>query len=162
MDNRKLNAYIKKEMKKTKSSLSREKARCKRMYPDYLDNEFNMLDNLFIWGYNTNPKVEPSFLTWDDAYIYYNRATKKYYMSIDTGFYTAIQTEEAARVELDRLSEIEEAFRNFMIQSNLSTHLSKIRFTDTGLEGDSLTELYIKFRYMFEGYKLFRNLKGKF
>ena len=159
MNNKKLNTYIKKEMKKNKSSLSREKARCRRLYPDYLDNEFNMLDNLFIWGYNTNPKVVPSFLSWDDAYIYYNRATKRYYMSIDIGMYEEIKDAESARAELDRLCRIEEAFRNFMIKSNLSLRAEKITFHDLGLEGHSLTELYTRFRYMLEGYKAFRNLK---
>ena len=162
MNQRKLNSYMKKELKLAKLSLAREKARCRRTYPDYLDNEFNMLDNLFIWGYNNNPKVESSFLTWDDAYIYYNRATKRYYMTIDTGFYDAIKDEESARAELDRLCRIEEAFRNFMIENNLSTRLEKIRFEDSGLEGHSLTELYTKFKYVFEGYKAFRNLKGNF
>lgn len=83
-------------------------------------------------------------------------------MIIDTGFYDAIKDEESARAELDRLCRIEEAFRNFMIKSNLSTRLEKIRFEDSGLEGHSLTELYTKFKYVFEGYKAFRNLKGNF
>ena len=62
MNKRKLDSYIRKEMKAAKLSLEHEKARCRRTYPDYLDNEFNMLDNLFIWGYNNNPKVKSSFL----------------------------------------------------------------------------------------------------
>ena len=159
MNKRKLNSYMKKALKLAKLSLAREKARCRRTYPDYLDNEFNMLDNLFIWGYNTNPKVTPSFLSWDDAYIYYNRATKRYYMSIDIGMYEGIKDAEFAQVELDRLSRIEEAFRNFMIESNLSLRAEKITFHDLGLEGYSLTELYTRFRYTLEGYKAFRNLK---
>ena len=159
MNNRKLNKYLKKELKHSAITLRREKARCKRAYTDYLDNEFNMLDNLFIWGYNTNPKIIPSFLSWDDAYIYYNRANKKYYMVLDTGFYAGIQSEEDAWIELERLARIEEAFRNFMIDSNLSICTEKILFTDAGLEGDTLTELYTKFRYMLEGYKAFRRRK---
>ena len=160
MNNRKLNKYLKKEMRRSKVNLAREKARCRRQYLDYLDNEFNMLDNLFIWGYNTNPKVTPSFLSWDDAYIYYNRATQRYYMTIDTGFYDAIKDAESARIELDRLSRIEEAFRNFMIKSNLSLRAEKITFHDLGLEGYSLTELYTRFRYMLEGYKAFRKVNS--
>ena len=157
MNNRKLNKYLKKELKKNNINLAREKARCRRQYPDYLDNEFNMLDNLFVWGYNTNPNVIPSFLTWDDAYIYYNRANDRYYMTLDVGLYEGVKDEESARIELDRLSRIEEAFRNFMIESNLSLRTEKITFHDLGLEGRSLTELYTRFRYMLEGYRVFRN-----
>lgn len=161
MNKRKLNSYMKKELKRAKLNLAREKARCQRTYPDYLDNEFNMLDNLFIWGYNTNPKVEPSFLSWDDAYIYYNRATRLYYLVIDTGFYNEVKDNEAVQGELERLDRIEEAFRNFMIESNLSMNAEKVPFMDSGFEAETLTELYTKFRYTLEGYRQYRNLSVK-
>ena len=87
MNNKKLDIYLRKELRKIGHDYKREKARCARLYPDWVDDEFNMLDNLFIWGYNADPKQTPSFLSWDDAYVYLNRQTKKYYMTIDTGFY---------------------------------------------------------------------------
>lgn len=159
INNKKLNKYLIKEMRNAKATLKREKRRCKHIYPDYLDNEFNMLDNLFIWGYNIDPTIEPSFYTWDDAYIYYNRANNRYYMVIDTGFYDEIKDEESAWIELERLSRIEEAFRNFMTESHLSTRLEKIAFNDLGLEGRSLTEVYTKFHYILEGYRTFRKYR---
>ena len=81
MNQKKINALVAKELKSINKNYKHEKERCKKMYPDWCDDEFNMLDNLFIWGYNTNPKIFSSFYSWDDAYIYFNRKNKKYYIS---------------------------------------------------------------------------------
>lgn len=156
MNNKKLNAYLRKEMKKIGKDMKREKARCARLYPDWRDDEFNMLDNLFIWGYNTNPNIAPSFLSWDDAYIYFNRATKKYYMTIDTGFYKADPDTESARRESERLDQIDEAFRNFLIEKGLPMRADIFPFENPALEADTLNELYVKFRIMIEGYRKYR------
>jgi hypothetical protein len=154
MNNKKLNAYLRKELRKLGTDLKREKARCARLYPDWVDDEFNMLDNLFIWGYNTDPKAIPSFYSWDDAYIYFNRQTKKYYMTIDTGFYGVNYDEEFARVELDRLDQIDLAFRDFLIEKGLPMRADTFPFEDPALEAETLSELYVKFRIMIEGYKV--------
>lgn len=156
MDNKKLEAYLRKELRKIGKDYKREKARCARLYPDWQDDEFNMLDNLFIWGCNANPKITPSFCSWDDAYIYYNRATQKYYMTIDTGFYGCNYDEDLARSELQRLSEIENAFRNFLVEKGILIHADIFPFEDPALEAETLTELYIKFHIMLEGYKSYR------
>ena len=162
MNNKKLDAYLRKELRKLGTDLKREKARCARLYPDWRDDEFNMLDNLFVWGYNTNPNTIPSFHSWDDAYIYYNRQTKKYYMTIDTGFYGLRYDADLARVEVERLSQIDEAFRNFLIEKGLPMRADIFPFEDPALEAESLSELYIKFRIMIEGYKIYNlNKKNK-
>ena len=155
MNNKKLDAYLQKELKKIGHDYKREKARCARLYPDWEDDEFNMLDNLFIWGYNVDPKTIPSFHSWDDAYIYFNRATKKYYMTIDTGFYGCNYDADLARAEDDRLSQIDEAFRDFLIEKGLPMRADIFPFEDPALEADTLSGLYVKFRIMLEGYKIY-------
>ena len=156
MNNKKLNAYLRKELRKLGTDLKREKARCARLYPDWVDDEFNMLDNLFIWGYNANPNITPSFYSWDDAYIYFNRQTKKYYMTIDTGFYGVNYNEEFAWAEFDRLNQIDLAFRDFLIEKGLPMRADIFPFEDPALEAETLSELYVKFRIMIEGYKKYR------
>ena len=157
MSNKTLDAYLRKEFKKIGRDYKREKARCAKLCPDWEDNEFNMLDNLFIWGYNLDPKVTPSFHSWDDAYIYYNRATQKFYMTIDTGFYGCAYNEELARVEIGRLDGINEAFRNFLIEKGMSLKVEIFPLETLELEADDLSELYTKFNIMLDGYKQFRD-----
>lgn len=155
MDNKKLNKYLTKEFRKIGRDLSREKARCARLYSDWRDDEFNMLDNFFIWGYNVNKNVVPSFYSWDDAYIYYNRITKKYIMTIDTGFYDAEYSEELARGEVKRLVEIDFGFRDFLLKNDLLIIEPVFPYNDPTLEADTLPQLYFKFKIMLEGYKQF-------
>ena len=155
MNKRKLNAYLAKELKRIGKHYKREQARCAKAYPDWLDDEFNMLDSQFIWGYHSDPKVIPSFHTWNDAYIYFNRATKMYYMEVDTGFSGMKYDPDLARNELQRLSEIDEAFRNFLIEKGIPMRVNDFRLTGGALEGETLSELYIRFRIMLEGYKTY-------
>lgn len=153
MDNKKLEAYLRKELRKMGKDMKREKARCARLYPDWRDDEFNMFDNLFIWGYTENSKTIPSFYTWEDAYIYFNRANKKYYMAIDTGFYGVRGDIDLVRVELQRLDQIDEAFRDFLIKKGLPMHADIFPYEDPMLEADTLSELYTKWRVALEGYR---------
>lgn len=152
MNLKKLNAYIAKELHHIGKNLKREKARCARLYPDWRDDEFNMLDNKFIWGYNTDPKITPSFYSWDDAYIYYNRANKKYYMTVDIGYYGVEYSDLHARGVLYRLWKIKKAFGNFVEENGLQIK-PVFPFNDPALEADSIGELYFKFCIMCEGYK---------
>ena len=156
MSNKKLDAYLRKELRKIGRDYKREKDRCARLYPDWKDDEFNMLDNLFIWGYNIDPNIIPSFYSWDDAYVYYNRAAKKYYMTVDTGFYGCSYNAEVGRVEIQRLEQIEKAFGNFLTEKGFTKMPEIFPFEDPALEAYSLEELYIKFNIMLEGYKGYR------
>jgi hypothetical protein len=158
MNTKKLNIYIRKELKKIGKDMRREKARCARLYPDWRDDEFNMLDNLFIWGYNTNPKITPSFYSWDEAYIYYNRITNKYYMTIDISFYGGEYNAELARKDDERLSQIKEAFRDFLIEKDLPLRAQIFPFQELELEADTLSELYVKFCMMYAGYDLYNKM----
>lgn len=155
MKKKKIDNYLTKVLHR----YSREKKRCRAAYPDWQDDAFNMLDNKFIWGYNENPKITPSFLSWDDAYIYYNRINKTFYMEVDTGFYMGVKDAEDAQGELERLSKIEEAFRNFLTKNGIPLRAEVQSFHNFTLEGESLSELYTKFKIQLEGYKFYRNEK---
>ena len=155
MNTKRLDALISKELKRAGKDYKREKARCKKMYPDWEDNEFNMLDYRFIWAYTPDTNATPSFHTWDDVLVYFNRATKKYYMTIDTGFYGYAKEYDAelARNELYRLTQIENAFRNFLGEKGESLYPGVFPLLDPALEGNTLGELYTKFRIMLNGYR---------
>ena len=121
------------------------------------DNDKYLIgENQFIWGYSENQKEEPSFFTWDDIYIYYNKVEHKYYLHVDTSHYEEPQTLEAAWDEIDRLLKIERAFRNFLTKSCIPLNSKIICFSDLDLEADSLSELYTKFKIKLEGYKIYR------
>ena len=116
MNNKALDIYLKKEMRRAKRSLSREEARCRASYPDWENDEYNLLDYKFIWGWTpgvSSHTIPPSFYTWEDFYIYYNRANKRYYFYTDTGVYKYLN-KDVARDECGRLLQIKEAFRNFL------------------------------------------------
>lgn len=152
-----IDKLINKELRRMGKSLKREKARCARMYPDWRDDEFNMLDNKFIWGYTEDAKTTPSFLTWDDIYIYYNRADHMFYVTIDTGLYLPPENAEAARMELDRLTKIDEAFRNFLTEIGQQPG-DPICFCELDVRGSTtLSEAYSKFYVFLEGYRKYRD-----
>ena len=155
MNTKRLNALISKELTRAGKDYKREKARCKKMYPDWEDNEFNMLDYRFIWGYTPDANLTSSFYTWDDALVYFNRASKKYHMTLDTGFYGYEKeyNAELARDELYRLTQIENAFRNFLGEKGESLYPGVFPLLNPALEGDTLGELYTKFRIMLSGYR---------
>ena len=132
--------------------MKREKKLCRALYPDWRDDEFNMLHNKFIWGYTPGTHTgTPSFDTWEDFYIYYNRVEKKYYFHVDTGIYRYID-QEAARYEVGRLSQIEKAFRNFLIENGVAIK-TDLCFCDLEDQGAStLSDLYFKFKVFYKGY----------
>lgn len=149
---RKFDKSIKKELK----LMRKENKRCAKLYPDWKDDEFNMGHNKFIWGYNPYSNTPASFHTWNDAEIIYNRLTNTYNLKIDL-FVGAAYNEEVARMELDRLMEIEEQFRIFLINNELDTHYNLFPIIDLALEAPTLEELYARFCILLDGYKQYRN-----
>ena len=141
----------------------KEKKYCKKAYSDWQDDEYNMLHNKFIWGYNSAGE-KPSFATWNDAYIYYNRITKKYYLEIDDSLLTLTKDTIAARSVSGRLSEIEKAFRNFVLENSNGIESVKVELP-TGysrvfeLEGEDVAELYAKFMIQLYGYNTYYYVK---
>lgn len=153
---------ISKQLKKLFKDTERAKKVCAKKYPDWEDDCFNALDNKFIWGICHGEKqLEPSFCTWNDAQVYFNRSTKRYYLDIDTGIYDTTQMGDLAWVELERLYEIKEGFRNFLVENNLRTEPEIRCFFSPdyqiALDANSLSELYANFCMMLAGYDWYRN-----
>lgn len=63
----------------------RESERCARSYSDWKNDEFNFLDNNYLWGVVIEGKsASPaSFQTLNYLDLYYNRKTKLYFLNID-------------------------------------------------------------------------------
>ena len=143
------------KVKKILREIARERKRCAKQYPDWRDDEFNNLDDKFIWG--CPPEGKPSdtptsFNTWDDAYIYFNRADGLYYMEIDTGFYNGVWNEDFAQDEIDRLHHIKHCLEKYMYKNQIPRTGKLFPFKNPELCGNSVTELYLKLCVMIEGY----------
>lgn len=157
-------SWTKKEMKRA----NKERKRCKKMYPDWVDNEFNCGANKFIFGvisdsnnYLESKNNDVSFNTLNDLTIYYNRDSKKYLLDIEVGYN---EPKEGDITYLDRLLK---EFKNF-VQAQYSLKLPYILETslfvfleDTSnyWSADDLITLYCKFYIFVQGYK--QNFKNK-
>jgi hypothetical protein len=120
--------------------------------PRTLDEKLQMKQYEFIWGWSKDYQEEHSFLTWDDIYIYFNEIDKKYYYQVDINIYEC-GDKETARNELSRLSEINEAFRNFLTEKGIPLD-ADICFEDLQQEGAyTLNVLYAKFYTTYLGYQ---------
>ena len=60
-----------------------EKKKCAKLYPDWVDDDFNSLHNKFIWGITEEGLTDANFTTNNVICVYYNRANHCYYFSID-------------------------------------------------------------------------------
>lgn len=83
-----MSTWLNLELKRSK----KEKKRCKKLYSDWKDDEFNCGANKFIFGIlSKDNKVladapqtgVPSFQTLNCMQVYYNRDTQKYLLDID-------------------------------------------------------------------------------
>ncbi len=162
MTQKEINKYLKQAFRADRKNYSRDKKRCKKIYPDWQDDEFNLLDHKFIWGIDLDHPEQPtSFHSWNDAYVYFNRKDKFYYMEVDTTLFIAHYADEdsqaVVRTELDRLLKIDEAFRIFLIENNLRMCAENLPFWSLDLKAETLTELYTRFRILLEGYKWYLN-----
>lgn len=131
--------------------IKKEKLRCKKLYPDWEDNDFNCGPLKFIWAESTT--INPSFSTLNDLIIYYNRDTEHYLLDIDI-------TKEfhSAEQRVLYLEACLTAFKNYLIKENKF----ELKFNPYNFdcyhrgelfEGMTLTELYYKFKIFVKGYK---------
>ena len=157
-------SWTKRELKRA----NKEKKRCKRLYADWVDNEFNCGPNKFIFGVISDANsiletknYEVSFNTLNDLQVYYNRDAKKYLLDIEVGYNKSCET------EIQYLDRLLKEFKNF-IQSHYSLKLSYLLETSlfTFLDdisnywsADDLITLYCKFYIFVQGYK--QNLRNK-
>lgn len=153
MNDRKTQRRVRKELRQTFKTLAREKKRCERLYSDWADDEFNMLDYHFEWGLPHNKVTEPvpSFCTYNKATVYYNRLTKLYYLDIDVECFDSIDKKRIAAY----LDEIKDALGEWLV---LNLHTPKELTLHDALnlaptEASSLATLYQKFIVFCDLYK---------
>lgn len=159
-----MSSWTKKEIKRA----NKEKKRCKKMYEDWVDNEFNCGANKFIFGITSdaNNILETkncvvSFNTLNDLQVYYNRDTKKYLLDIEVGYNGLNEG------DVDYLDRLLKEFKTF-VQSQYDLKLQYLLETSlfTFLDdmsnywsANDLITLYCKFYIFIQGYK--QNLRNK-
>ena len=142
----KLGRYLRKEQR----AYAKEKRRCAAAYTDWRDDEFNCLDLKFVWALQpeyTQNKETPSFVSLNDAIVYFNRATRLYSLQFDPTFYDYEDPESLKRL-INKMNKIEEEFAAF-VYSNPQNHSEPIKVIDictlleNNLSAPSLEELRI-------------------
>ena len=92
---KKLNRYLRREFR----SVNRRKKECAKLYPDWRDDEYNMLECKFLWALPARPceRDNPSFNTCNKATVYFNRENERYYITVDDEFFdlTNAESQEA-------------------------------------------------------------------
>ena len=84
----KIDTFLKKEFKRYK----REKKKCKKLYPDWKDDEKNCLHSFFVWGLSPNfSSVNTNFNTLNILQIYYDRQIQKYCLVFDINYLNKIE-----------------------------------------------------------------------
>ena len=116
-----------------------------------------MLDNLFVWALTENPEDQhsPSFCTLNKAEIYYNRATKRYYLHIGADHFDLTRP-DAREAYIFLLHEIKNKLRDHLtaLHGNMTIEFKIFNVTDIidyGLDGESLEEIYSKFSLLVMG-----------
>lgn len=154
----KIKQYLRREMRHYK----RQQRRCKREYPDWRDDEYNCLDNLFVWALTERPEDQrnPSFYTLNKAEIYYNRANKTYYLQIDAGYFD-LKHSDSRKAYAQFLHEICDALKEYLYHLNgngLELEVYNLaEIIDYGLSGDSLEEIYSKLYLLISGIDKYYN-----
>lgn len=148
---------------------NKEKKRCKKLYKDWVDDEFNCGPNKFIFGViaDSNKYVESSddvasFETLNDLVIYFNRDTRKYLLDLEVG-YNLYEESDA-----DYLERLLKAFRCFIENeyhvSNINMFIKEdlyvyINDMSNYWSANDLITLYCKFYIFVRGFK--QNLRNK-
>jgi hypothetical protein len=159
-----VSSWSKKEIKRA----NKEKKRCKKMYEDWKDDEFNCGANKFIFGVMSSvnnmletPQDTPSFYTLNDLQVYYNRDNKKYLLDIEIGFESTIGDSD-----IKYLTNLLKAFKSFILEyfnyedeksillnTNKNTYKYIGNFNDDYWCSNDLLSLYNKLYIFVEGYK---------
>lgn len=148
MTDKQLTKKLSKRIKQELRLMKKRKKECAQLYPDWRDDEYNMLENRFIWGISAKENEKASFITYNKAVCYYNRRTQKYYLDIDTSFFD--DDAESLSRELNYLIEITNAFQEYVYRGSEATPLRHIPFSEWSiepvLEADTLERLCCKLR----------------
>lgn len=125
----------------------------KRLYPDYIDDNYNYGSMKHIWGIKSADDItnaDTCFWTMNDMDITYDRETKKYLLGIETAYIFKDKESECAY-----LKELLNAFTIFMDENNYSKECDICLFMKSwGAldEKDSIEELYANFKIYVDGY----------
>lgn len=134
----------------------KEKKRCAKLYPDWVDNEYNCGPLKFIWGvksYDDLTAYEANFYSMNDIDITYNRDTHKYLLGLET-IYEFHSIDE----KIKYLDNLLKEFEKYIKESNQFDYefdpyfLYFYNFGELFI-ADTLTELYYKFKIFVEGFK---------
>ena len=146
-----MNKKLKKELKLAK----KENKKCKKLYSDWEDNEFNCGPLKFIWGVVSHDDLHsstPSFYSMNDIDICYNRDTHKFLLGIET-IYQFNSFEDKSNYLKFLLTSFESYLKeNHIFNINYDPHLLYIYNNGEMFIGDNLTELYYKFKIFVGGY----------
>lgn len=145
------------KLKKEFEFYKKEAERCARSYSDWKDDDFNFLDNKYIWGVAIEGKSAgpASFQTLNYLDLYYNRKTKLYFLNVDFSHWANPDWKDS-----DYLTSLLHSLRDYVesvTEESLSTKrypLSTFElyseldlFSDVSLEG-----LYHKFHIFVAGF----------
>lgn len=151
---------IKKLLSKEFKYIKKEKKRCAKTYPDWRDDEYNMLADKFIWAIPENPDVSPSFMTLNQALVTYNRDQRRYHLYIDC-YHFDTSTAEGQQSMVNTLKNIKEAFADFVFSFDedkiIPYHTLTPEDVNAIFMADSLEALYCKFALLVSGFETYYN-----
>lgn len=116
------------------------------MYKDWEDNEFNYLDNKFIWAkVADNSNTEPSFITLNDAIVYYNRESKEYVFDCDLSMFDCGDAESAQHM-IEYLERIQDAFAAWYYENNYDAPMDEpyCEIFNRGIRAETLPMLKLQ------------------
>lgn len=151
---------LKRIIKQEFNYIKKEKKRCAKTYPDWRDDEYNMLADKFIWGIPEDPNVTPSFSTLNKAIVYYDRDYSTYHLYIDAYKFNP-DTAEGQQNMVRALQEIREALADFVFSFDEDKIIPYHSLTTDDVNAifmaDSLEALYCKFALLVNGFEAYYN-----
>jgi len=130
----------------------------KKLYSDYVDDEYNCGNLKFIWGVTSWDDLtgkDASLFTANDIDIIYDRDSKLYILGIETAWIFDGNTEEIKKGECKYLRQLLDAFSKFMDDNGYLKDYSTCLFmcnTSTKNSAESIGKLYFNFKVFVEGY----------
>jgi len=130
----------------------------KRLYPDYVDDEYNCGSLKFIWGVTSWDDLtgkDASLFTMNDIDIIYDRDSKLYMLGIETAWIFDGNEEEIKKSECEYLRQLLDAFSKFMDDNNYSKNYDVCLYvfgSSTKNSAESIEKLYFNFKVFVEGY----------
>lgn len=130
-----------------------EVRRCKRLYEDYEDNEYNIGSLKHIWGVQSWDDLSgknSNLYSMNDIEITYDRKTRLYMLSIETHY---IHNDQSSVCEY--LNDLLDAFTYFMDENGYEKKFEFPFFCGSPVittAAKSIEELYTNFRLFVSGY----------